>query len=355
MAPIACALAAHDAVDVRVCVTAQHRAMLDEALRVFEIRPDYDLDIMRPEQSLSGIASAVLREIDPVLEDFRPDWVLVQGDTTTTMAAALAAFHRKIAVGHVEAGLRTGDLQNPWPEEANRRISTVVSTRHYCPTERARQNLLSEGIDPQRMLVTGNTVIDALHMTADRIKADRALQESMARRFDWLDPDRRHILVTGHRRESFGKGFQQICRALARLGERGDVQIVYPVHLNPNVQGPVFEILSDNPAIRLIEPLDYVTFLWLMQRTHFILTDSGGVQEEGPALGKPVLVMRETTERPEGVDAGTSRLVGTNADQIVAECAALLEDADRYQTMSTTRNPFGDGTAALKIVRDLVG
>jgi UDP-N-acetylglucosamine 2-epimerase (non-hydrolysing) len=355
MAPIVHRLANRDGVEARVCVTAQHRSMLDDALRIFGITPDYDLDIMTPGQTLSGITSAVLQSLDPVLKDFRPDWVLVQGDTTTTMAAALAAFYRKIAVGHVEAGLRTGDLENPWPEEANRRIATVVSTRHYCPTERARQNLLNEGVDSRSILVTGNTVIDALHMTADGIKQDRALQDAMARRFDWLDPDRRLILVTGHRRESFGEGFQQICRALARLGERGNVQIVYPVHLNPNVRGPVFDILSESASIRLIEPLDYVAFLWLMQRASFILTDSGGVQEEGPALGKPVLVMRETTERPEGVEAGTSRLVGTNADQIVAECAVLLEDADRYRTMSTTRNPFGDGTAAQKIVRDLVG
>jgi len=355
MAPLVHRLREREGVAVRVCVTAQHRSMLDDALRIFDITPDYDLDIMTPGQTLSGITGAVLRSIDPVLEDFRPDWVLVQGDTTTTMAAALAAFHRRIAVGHVEAGLRTGDLDNPWPEEANRRIATIVSARHYCPTERARQNLLKEGVDPGRILVTGNTVIDALHMTAARIGADRALQETMAQRFDWLDPDRRLILVTGHRRESFGEGFQQICRALARLAERGDIQIVYPVHLNPNVRGPVFDILSESPAIRLIEPLDYVSFLWLMQRAYFILTDSGGVQEEGPALGKPALVMRETTERPEGVEAGTSRLVGTYADQIVAECAALLEDAGRYRTMSTTRNPFGDGTAALQIAEDLAG
>jgi UDP-N-acetylglucosamine 2-epimerase (non-hydrolysing) len=355
MAPLVHRLREREGVAVRVCVTAQHRSMLDDALRIFDIKPDYDLDIMTPGQTLSGITSAVLTSIDPVLEDFRPDWVLVQGDTTTTMAAALAAFHRKVAVGHVEAGLRTGDLDNPWPEEANRRIATIVSARHYCPTERAKQNLLKEGVEASRILVTGNTVIDALHMTAARIDADRALQETMARRFEWLDPDRRLILVTGHRRESFGEGFQQICRALARLAERGDVQIVYPVHLNPNVRGPVFDILSASPAIRLIEPLDYVSFLWLMQRAYFILTDSGGVQEEGPALGKPALVMRETTERPEGVEAGTSRLVGTNADQIVAECAALLEDAGRYRTMSTTRNPFGDGTAALQIAEDLAG
>ncbi len=354
MAPIVRRLATAEGVDARVCVTAQHRTMLDDALQIFGITPDYDLDVMRPGQTLSGISSAVLSSIDPVLAEFAPDWVIVQGDTTTTMAAALAAFHRRIKVGHVEAGLRTGDLENPWPEEANRRIASIVTTRHYCPTDLSRRNLLREGVDPGAILVTGNTVIDALHLTAEKMASDRGLQEAMERRFDWLDPNKRLILVTGHRRESFGSGFQQICEALAHLGRRGDVQIVYPVHLNPNVRGPVFEILSESPAIKLIEPLDYVSFLWLMQRSHFILTDSGGVQEEGPSLGKPVLVMRETTERPEGVDAGTARLVGTKAKQIVAECAALIEDEARYRVMSTTRNPYGDGTAAAQIVADLL-
>jgi UDP-N-acetylglucosamine 2-epimerase (non-hydrolysing) len=354
MAPIACALGAERDVDVRVCVTAQHRAMLDEALRVFDIKPDYDLNIMRPGQSLSGIASAVMREIDPVLEEFQPEWVLVQGDTTTTMAASLAAFHRRIRVGHVEAGLRTGDLMNPFPEEANRRITSVVTSRHYCPTERSRQQLLKEGYNPATILVTGNTVIDALQMSAARIERDERFQAEMRRRFDWIDPDKRLILVTGHRRESFGEGFLQICRALATLAGRPDVQIVYPVHLNPNVRAPVFEILSDRPSIKLIEPLDYLSFIWMMKRCFLILTDSGGVQEEAPALGKPVLVMRETTERPEGMDAGTSRLVGTQAERIVSQSTLLLDNSDQYNAMSRTSNPFGDGTASMQIVKDLV-
>jgi UDP-N-acetylglucosamine 2-epimerase len=354
MAPIARRLAELGSVDARVCVTAQHRSMLDDALKIFDIKPQYDLNVMREGQTLSGIASAVLTSIDPVLEEFRPDWVLVQGDTTTTMAAALAAFHRRVAVGHVEAGLRTGDLYNPWPEEANRRIATIVTTRHYCPTDLARRNLVGEGVDPSTIIVTGNTVIDALHLTVARLSGDAEIQARMQRRFGWIDPGKRLILVTGHRRESFGEGFRQICEALAALGRRADVQIVYPVHLNPNVRGPVFEILNGSPSIKLIEPLDYVSFLWLMQRCHFILTDSGGVQEEGPSVGKPVLVMRETTERPEGIEAGTSRLVGTKADRIAAECATLLEDDERYRVMSTTRNPYGDGTAAAQIVRDLL-
>lgn len=354
MAPIAHVLAKTAGVEARVCVTAQHRSMLDEALEVFGLRPDYDLDIMRPAQSLSGIASAVLRAIDPVLDEFGPDWVLVQGDTTTTMAASLAAFHRRIRVGHVEAGLRTGDLMNPFPEEANRRITSVVTSRHYCPTERSRRELLREGHDDRTILVTGNTVIDALQTSIASMEQDQGFQNEMGRRFAWLDPQKRLILVTGHRRESFGEGFVQICRAIATLAERDDVQIVYPVHLNPNVRGPVFEILSDRPAVKLIEPLDYRAFIWIMKRCSLILTDSGGVQEEAPTLGKPVLVMRETTERPEGVEAGTSKLVGTRAKTIVEEAVLLLDNPSRYDAMSRAQNPFGDGKASLRIVKDLL-
>ena len=328
--------------------------MLDDVLRVFGLEPHYDLGIMRPGQTLSGIASAVLRELDPVLDEWRPDWLLVQGDTTTTMAAALAAFHRRIPVGHVEAGLRTHDLSNPWPEEANRRIASVLASRHYCPTERARRDLLDEGVADDAILVTGNTVVDALHMASAAIDRRAAVQEELRRRFDWLADDRRLILVTGHRRESFGEGFQQICRALAELGEREDVQIVYPVHLNPNVRAPVFETLGNRARIKLIEPLDYLAFVWLMRRSFFILTDSGGVQEEAPALGKPVLVMRDTTERPEAIEAGSSRLIGTRAERIVAECAMLLDDPHHHKAMSSVGNPFGDGSAALRIARDLM-
>jgi UDP-N-acetylglucosamine 2-epimerase (non-hydrolysing) len=353
LAPVALELAECEGVTSRICVTAQHRSMLDDALRIFDIRPHYDLDIMRPDQTLSGIAGVLLRELDPVLADFQPHWVLVQGDTTSTMAAALTAFHRRIRVGHVEAGLRTHDLDNPFPEEANRRVTSVVASRHYCPTARARQNLLKEGVPDDRILVTGNTVIDALKLIDARVSRDTALQQQMHERFSWLDSNRRLILVTGHRRESFGEGFRQICQALATLGARDDVQIVYPVHLNPNVQGPVHEILSNRPAIRLTEPLDYVSFVWLMRRAFFILTDSGGIQEEAPAFGKPVLVMRDVTERPEGIEAGTTRLVGTRADRIVTECLGLFDDKARYRAMSAAANPFGDGTAGRRIVQDL--
>jgi UDP-N-acetylglucosamine 2-epimerase (non-hydrolysing) len=303
---------------------------------------------------LSGVASAVLRELDPVLEAWRPDWMLVQGDTTTTMAAALAAFHRGIAVGHVEAGLRTGDLANPWPEEANRRIAGILARRHYCPTERAAGALRAEGVAEAAILVTGNTVVDALEMAVDAIDRNPSLRDDLRRRFAWIPGNRRLVLVTGHRRESFGPGFEQICCALARLGRRPDVQIVYPVHLNPNVRGPVFAALGERPNVALIEPLDYLAFVWLMRRSYLILTDSGGVQEEAPAFGKPVLVMRETTERREAIEAGGARLVGADADRIVAECERLLDDPNRHKTMSEAGNPFGDGAAARRIAADLV-
>lgn len=354
MGPVIRRLSECKAIEARVCATAQHRSMLDDALRIFAIKPEYDLGIMKPGQTLSDIASSVLAKIDPILGEFRPDWILVQGDTTTTMAAALAAFHRRISVGHVEAGLRTGDLMNPWPEEANRRITTIVTTRHYCPTERARQSLLREGVADDSILVTGNTVIDALLMIRDRIDGDAAFQHRAGRQFEWIDRDRWLILVTGHRRESFGQGFQQICAALAQLAKRPDVQIVYPVHLNPNVRGPVFEVLGNNPSIHLIEPLDYLDFVYLMQRCHLILTDSGGVQEEAPSFGKPVLVMRETTERPEGVEAGVSRLVGTNTEQIIAESSRLLDNQQEYNAMGRIKNPYGAGQASKLIVEDLV-
>jgi UDP-N-acetylglucosamine 2-epimerase (non-hydrolysing) len=354
MAPVAHRLMEREGIELRMCATAQHRSMLDEVLRVFELTPHYDLGIMRPGQTLSGIASAVLTELDRILEEWRPDWLLVQGDTTTTMAAALAAFHRRIPVGHVEAGLRTHNLESPWPEEANRRIASIVTRRHYCPTERARRSLLDEGVPDSAIKVTGNTVIDALNMAVASIERNPAVKDQMRRRFDGLADNRRLILVTGHRRESFGEGFRQICAALARLAERRNVQIVYPVHLNPNVRGPVLEALGGRAGIKLIEPLDYLAFVWLMQCCFFVLTDSGGVQEEAPTLGKPVLVMRDTTERPEGVEAGSSRLVGTCAERIVAECETLLDEPEHYKAMSGVRNPFGDGMAALRITEDLL-
>lgn len=354
MAPVVHDLRGREGIEVRLCVTAQHRSMLDEVLRVFNLKPEYDLAVMRPGQTISAVASTVLREIDPILEEWRPDWLLVQGDTTTTMAASLAAFHRRISVGHVEAGLRTHDLMNPWPEEANRRITSIVTKRHYCPTERARQSLLHEGVPDSAIIVPGNTVVDALNMAVATLDRSAEMQDELSHRFNGFGDNRRMILVTGHRRESFGDGFRQICRALAAVAEREDVQIVYPVHLNPNVQGPVFETLGNRDRIKLIEPVDYLSFVWLMKRSFFILTDSGGVQEEAPTLGKPVLVMRDTTERPEAVDAGSSRLVGTKAETIVAECEALLDQPHHHRAMSAVRNPFGDGLAAQRIARDLM-
>ena len=354
MAPVVMALAEAGGVEARVCVTAQHRDMLDQVLGLFDIRPDYDLDIMREAQDLTHITSAVLAGLEPVLDDFRPDRVLVHGDTTTTFAAALAAFYRKIPVGHVEAGLRTGDIYAPWPEEMSRRLTDTIADVFFAPTETARRNLLDEGIDGGRILVTGNTVIDALMHVVDRLRDDRGVTDRLAAQFPWLDAGRRMILVTGHRRENFGEGFENICTALARLARRSDVRIVYPVHLNPNVRGPVNRLLGDAPGIHLIEPVEYLPFVYLMDRAHFVITDSGGIQEEAPSLGKPVLVMRAVTERPEAVAAGTVRLVGTDVDAIVGESERLLDDAAVYAAMSRAHNPYGDGNASQRIVKEIL-
>ncbi len=353
MAPLVTRLGATRGIEHRVCVTGQHREMLDQVLEVFAIRPDFNLMLMRAGQTLTDITTAVLNAMPPVLSDFKPDRLLVQGDTTTAMAATLAAFYHRIKVGHVEAGLRTRDFDNPWPEELNRRVADIVADQLYAPTEGARQNLLQEGIDPKRIHVTGNTVVDALLATVRRIATAPALQTELARRFPFLTRNRRMVLVTGHRRESFGDGFERICRALRRLAERPDLQIVYPVHLNPNVREPVQRILGDHPRIHLIEPQGYLPFVYLMHASYLILTDSGGVQEEAPSLGKPVLVMRETTERPEAVAAGTVRLVGTDSARIVAEATRLLDDPAAYAAMSRAHNPYGDGRAAERIVREL--
>lgn len=354
MAPVVLALARTPGIESRVCVTAQHRSMLDQVLGLFDIRPDYDLDIMRPGQGLGHITTAVLEGMDRVIEDFRPTRVLVHGDTTTTFAAALAAFYHKVPVGHVEAGLRTGDVHAPWPEEMNRRLADIIADLHFAPTEGAAANLRAEARPGGRILVTGNTVIDALHQVTGMLRADRRLTERLDGFFPFLDPDKRLILVTGHRRENFGEGFERICQALARLGERPDLQIVYPVHLNPNVREPVERILHKRPSVHLLEPLDYLPFVRLMDRAHFIVTDSGGIQEEAPSLGKPVLVMREVTERPEAVEAGTVRLVGTDEEAIVRESLRLLDDAAAYQAMSRAHNPYGDGHAAERIVKEIV-
>lgn len=354
MAPVVQALAADPAIDARVCVTAQHRQMLDQVLELFSIRPEYDLDIMRPGQGLYDITSNVLLELRPVLEAFRPEVVLVHGDTTTTLAASLAAYYQQIAVGHVEAGLRTGNIYSPWPEEVNRKVTGAIATLHFAPTEKAAANLRAEGVPNDRIWITGNTVIDSLQHAVELIRTQPERERELAERFN-LDPAKRMILVTGHRRESFGDGFERICIALARLAQRQDVEIVYPVHLNPNVKGPVEANLGNLANVHLLAPQDYLPFVYLMDRSTIIITDSGGVQEEAPSLGKPVLVMRDTTERPEAVEAGTVRLVGTDVEAILSEASLLLDDAEAYAAMSRAHNPYGDGKAAGRILQALRG
>lgn len=350
MAPVIKALSAAPGFAAAVCATGQHRTMLAQVLDLFEIKPTFDLAIMKDGQSLADITSRVLRGMMKVIEQWRPDVVLVHGDTTTAMAAALGAFYAHVAVGHVEAGLRTGDLERPWPEEMNRRTIDGVAEYLFAPTEGARANLLAENLGHRTILVTGNTVVDALKMIEARLAADAALRGELDRRFGFLDPKRRLILVTGHRRESFGAGFEAICRALDRLAARGDVEILYPVHLNPNVQKPVRRTLGNRPNAHLVEPCDYVAFVYLMMRAYLILTDSGGVQEEAPSLAKPVLVMRDVTERPEALASGIVRLVGADETRIVAGTEALLEDAALYAKVARAGNPFGDGHAAERII-----
>jgi len=354
MAPLVHALAQEEGIESRLCVTAQHREMLDQVLQLFSIVPDYDLNIMQPGQGLTEITSRILEGLKTVFSDFTPDVVLVHGDTTTTFAASLAAFYHRIPVGHVEAGLRTGDLWSPWPEEANRTLTGHLASYHFTPTTSSQQNLLRENLPAQRIFVTGNTVIDALFWVRDRVLSDDALRNSLAARYPFLAADKKMILVTGHRRESFGDGFERICNALAEIARlHPDTQIVYPVHLNPNVSEPVKRILSGIDNIILIEPQEYLPFVWLMDRAWLILTDSGGIQEEAPSLGKPVLVMRDTTERPEAVAAGTVMLVGTDGAKIVSEVNRLLTDEEAWHTMSRAHNPYGDGLACQRIVQAL--
>ncbi len=355
MAPVVAALGGEKAVTAGVCVTAQHREMLDQVLGLFSIKPDFDLDIMKAGQDLGHITSQVVTGMGGVLDEWKPDRILVHGDTTTTLAASLAAFYRKIPIGHVEAGLRTGDMARPFPEEMNRKLTDGIADLLFAPTEGARQNLLREGCGNERITVTGNTVIDALKMITRRLADDRALGREMAERFSFLDRARRLVLVTGHRRENFGPGFEAICAALKALGGRGDCEIVYPVHLNPNVQEPVKRILGGLVNVHLIDPLEYLPFVYLMSRADIILTDSGGIQEEAPALGKPVLVMRDVTERPEAVAAGTVRLVGTDSARILAESEKLLDDAAAHEAMSRAHNPYGDGKAAGRILDVILG
>lgn len=354
MAPILERLKQIDGIESHVCVTAQHRHMLDQFLDLFQIQSHYDLNIMKPGQNLTEITVSVLGKLREILIDLKPQLVLVQGDTTTAMAAALAAFYEKIPVGHVEAGLRTGNILMPFPEEMNRKLVSSIAHFHFAPTLKSEDNLLKEGISPSKIFVTGNTVIDALFFTLDQFKKNPALQKAQEDQFPYLDPKRKMILVTGHRRENFGKGFESICHALRTLAERDDVQIIYPVHLNPNVQEPVTSILGSKNNIHLINPLDYLAFIFLMSKSYIILTDSGGVQEEAPSLGKPVLVMRDVTERPEAVEAGTVILVGTDEQKIVKETTLLLDCTEHYQAMAQAHNPYGDGRAADRIIRTIL-
>ncbi|WP_377114359.1 non-hydrolyzing UDP-N-acetylglucosamine 2-epimerase [Pseudoalteromonas sp. M58] len=351
MAPLVKALNAAEGIDAKVCVTAQHREMLDQVLELFEIVPDYDLNIMKPGQSLYDVTTNILLGLKPILEEFKPDLVLVHGDTSTTLSASLAAFYQQIPVGHVEAGLRTGNLSSPWPEEGNRKLTGAITKLHFAPTQTSQQNLLNEAVNADDIVITGNTVIDALLQVVDKVKTDTALIATLKAKFPELDETKKLILVTGHRRESFGGGFERICEALVEIATaHPDTQILYPMHLNPNVREPVNRILKNVDNVHLIEPQDYLPFVYLMNQAHIIVTDSGGVQEEAPSLGKPVLVMRDTTERPEAVEAGTVKLVGTDKSRIVSEVNNLLTNAQEYQSMSRAHNPYGDGKACERIV-----
>ena len=346
-----------DHFETKVCVTAQHREMLDQVLDLFQITPDYDLNIMKPGQDLYDVTSNILLKIKPVLEGFNPDVVLVHGDTATTFATSLAAYYQKIKIGHVEAGLRTGNLYSPWPEEGNRRLTGVLTDYHFSPTNTSKNNLLNEGANKSSVFVTGNTVIDALQLVVNRIKNDESLRlkiENTIFQSGFQELNSKFILVTGHRRENFGQGFLNICGALKMLARNNpDINILYPVHLNPNVRKPVNELLSSVSNIKLVEPFQYEEFIYLMSKSYLILTDSGGIQEEAPSLGKPVLVMRDTTERPEAVEAGTVKLVGSDQDNIVKEVQNLLDDSGEYQRMSKAHNPYGDGNASEKILNIL--
>jgi len=363
MAPLIKAFEEHSELfNTKVCVTAQHREMLDQVLDLFEITPDYDLDIMKAGQDLYDITSNVLLGMKEVLHDFEPDVILVHGDTTTTSATSLAAFYQKIKVGHVEAGLRTHDMYSPWPEEANRQITGILSSYHFAPTQTSKDNLLKENKDAKNIMVTGNTVIDALFLALNKIQNSKDLESRIINNIEskfinsqFSILNSQFILVTGHRRENFGQGFINICEALKEIAiKNSDIHIVYPVHLNPHVQKPVKEILSNVSNVHLVEPLQYESFIYLMNKSYFIITDSGGVQEEAPSLGKPVLVMRDTTERPEALDAGTVKLVGTNTALIVKEAQILIDDQKAYESMSKASNPYGDGDACKKIIKFLI-
>jgi len=356
MAPLVKEFEKHsDSFEMKVCVTAQHREMLDQILSIFEITPDYDLNIMKQNQDLYDVTSGVLLGMKNVLNNFKPDLVFVHGDTATTFAASLASFYQKIPVAHIEAGLRTGDIYSPWPEEANRQLTTQIAKYHFGPTQTSKENLLKENVYEEDIIITGNTVIDALFMVLGKIKSNKESENDLAERLSsdnyQLKDNKKIILVTGHRRENFGQGFLNICEALNSIATNNpECDIVYPVHLNPNVRKPVNELLSDISNVHLVEPLDYEPFIYLMSKSHIILTDSGGIQEEAPSLGKPVLVMRDTTERPEAIEAGTVKLVGTNKENIIKEIQTLLDNEEEYTKMSKAHNPYGDGKACEKIV-----
>jgi len=353
MAPVIKKLKEADVFNVKVCVTAQHREMLDEVLKIFEINPDYDLDIMKKNQDLYDITSNILLGLKNVLDDFKPNLVMVHGDTTTTFSASLAAFYKKIDIAHIEAGLRSGNIYSPYPEEANRKMTSILAKYHFAPTLKAKENLIKEGLNEKNIIVTGNTVIDSLFWVIKKIENDSKLKDKILKRLNFSF-DSKFILVTGHRRENFGQGFLNICEALKEIAlKHKDINIVYPVHLNPNVREPVNKILNGIENIKLIEPLNYLEFVYLMSKSYLILTDSGGVQEEAPSLKKPVLVMRDTTERPEGIEAGCLRLVGTDKRKIVKEVEKLLDDENEYKKMSKCKNPYGDGKASERIVEFL--
>jgi UDP-N-acetylglucosamine 2-epimerase (non-hydrolysing) len=356
MAPLVVKLKQNAQIDSAVCVTGQHREMLDQVLELFDITPDYDLNVMKKNQSLSEVTSRIINNLSPILEEYQPDLILVHGDTTTTFSAALSGFYHQVSVGHVEAGLRTGNIFSPWPEEANRKLVSCITEMHFAPTEQAMINLKQENVKENKIMVTGNTVIDALMMIKDNIEGDINLQNSLSKNFSFIGDGKRIVLVTGHRRENFGQGFENICGSLKSLAiKNNDVNFVYPVHLNPRVREPVNQLLSNIDNIHLIEPQGYLEFVYLMINSYVILTDSGGIQEEAPALGKPVVVMRNTTERPEAVSAGTVVLVGTDKNKIVDTIDSLLNDKDRYREMSMAHNPYGDGTASEKIINHIIG
>ncbi len=350
MAPLFLKFKEDEVFNVKLCVTGQHREMLDQVLEVFDVVPDFDLNIMKEGQTLSEITSEVINGMQNIYASFKPDMVFVHGDTATTLSISLSAFYNKIAISHIEAGLRTFNLQSPWPEEANRKLTSVITNLHFCPTEISKNNLIREGYSSENIYVTGNTVIDSLLLVRNKLN-NNSIKSKFMERFNFLDSTKKMVLITGHRRENFGQGFKNICTALKALASQFPNYIfVYPVHLNPSVRGVVFDSLSSSKNIFLIEPQDYEAFIFLMEHSYIILTDSGGIQEEAPSLNKPVLVMRDTTERPEGIDSGTLKLVGTSANSIINECYKLLTDQEAYEKMSKRDNPYGDGLASVRIV-----